>query len=551
MQEPRYKDKKGASLKQELAAGEISRNQSGLEDVKLHGILEYSPQGVALMELESGRLSQVNEHFCQEFKVSRDAVLGKSLSELGFSSDQDLQELRRDLNLSGAVHDLELESLLYDGSRKQSRVSARAVSFKGQQQALLSFQDFTRLKQTERDLLQAKNAAEAANQAKSEFLANMSHEIRTPLNGILGMLQLMQMCDLDEEVQEYVQHAQLASKNLNTILADILDLAKIEAGKLAITESAFDIQDVLNEVYGSFIYQFNHKGLLLVLEFDPQTPQRLLGDPARIRQILFNLVGNAVKFTHQGSVTITVSPLQMPLPQGGDRLKHLRCPRDKVRLLFSVSDTGSGIAEQDLAQVFNPFIQAQAPQPSAQGGTGLGLRIVKEFVELMGGNISICSTQDQGTSIYFTLELGLEQSETEHSPAQAETEQDQDLPRYSILVVDDDRLNRLTVSSMLKKYGQMVTEAAGGPQALQILAGQEHDLVLMDIRMPGMDGLEASKQIKDMYADKGDTPPRIIAMTAYAMQGDRESILQEGMDGYLAKPFRWQDLLGLLDLRDS
>ncbi|MFP4588119.1 MAG: response regulator [Desulfohalobiaceae bacterium] len=552
MQKPTYEElqQQVARLKQELQSAKLSRGQPDLEDIKLQGVLEYSLQSAAMMELENGRLTQVNDNFCQEFMVSRESALHNTLSELGVCAEDEQQRLLGDLNVFGALQDLELQSLLADGSRKQSSLSAKIVSLAGGQQALLLFQDFTRLKQTERGLLQAKNAAEAANRAKSEFLANMSHEIRTPLNGILGMLQLMQMCDLDQELQEYVQHAQLASKNLNTILADILDLAKIEAGKMSIAKSAFDLQDVFNEVYGSFIYQFNQKGLLLVLEVDPQTPQRLLGDPARIRQILFNLVGNAVKFTSQGSVTITVSPLQMPLPQGGSRLEYLGCPRDKARLLFSVSDTGSGIAEQELEQVFHPFVQAQGSQPNHHGGTGLGLRIVKEFVELMGGSISICSIQGQGTSIYFTLELGLEISDTEHNPACAKATPEQNLPRHSILVVDDDKLNRMTVSRMLEKYGQKVTVAEGGPQAMQILSGEKHDLVLMDVRMPEMDGLEATRRIKDMYTQRGNQPPRIIAMTAYAMQGDREAMLQGGMDGYLAKPFRWQDLAGFLNLSD-
>ncbi|MFW6180032.1 MAG: ATP-binding protein [Desulfohalobiaceae bacterium] len=553
MQEPTYEElqQQVARLKQELLSAKLSSGQADLEDIKLQGVVEHSLQSVALMELESCRLTQVNDNFCQEFMVSRESALHNTLSQLGVCAEDEQQRLLRDLHAFGALQDLELQSLLADGSRKHSTLSAKTVSFAGGQQALLLFQDFTRLKQTERDLLQAKNVAEAANRVKSEFLANMSHEIRTPLNGILGMLQLMQMCDLDQEVQEYVQHAQLASKNLNTILADILDLAKIEAGKMSIAESGFDLQDVLNEVYGSFIYQFNQKGLLLVMELDPQTPQRLLGDPARIRQVLFNLVGNAVKFTPQGSVTVTVSPLQMALPEGGARLDYLHSPKDRVRLLVTVADTGSGIAEQDLAQIFNPFVQARATQTSSQGGTGLGLRIVKEFVELMGGNISLCSSEGQGTTVYFTLELGLEQPETQQGLQEVEAQEEQALPRHSILVVDDDRLNRLTVSSMLKKYGQRVTEAAGGPQALQILSGQEHDLVLMDIRMPEMDGLETTKHIKDIYAEKGSSPPRIIAMTAYAMQGDRETMLQGGMDGYLAKPFRWQDLAGFLDLSES
>jgi CheY-like chemotaxis protein len=287
----------------------------------------------------------------------------------------------------------------------------------------------------------------------------------------------------------------------------------------------------------------------LILEVHPEVPSGLIGDPARIRQVLFNLVGNAVKFTESGSVTVSVVPLQMPQPSGGSRLPYLRCDPDRLRLLITVSDTGPGIPDEAVNEIFEAFVQADSASSQHDLGTGLGLRIVREIVTLMGGGLSIDSQEERGTTILFSLDLGLEQpEEARHVEASHRKEAvSSGIAGQRVLIVDDDPLSRLAFSRMLEGLGRDAITAESGQQAMELLGRKRVDLVLMDIRMPEMDGMEAAKRIKAMYAREQRTPPPIIAVTAQAMEGDRANMLAEGLDDYLAKPFAWRDLADLLD----
>lgn len=391
-----------AVLEQRLAEAEPLAHQESSAALKLQGVVEYAPLAVAVSEMQSGRLINVNEAFCRAFAADRATLLGKSVIELGLYSAEMREQLLHGLRAEGEVSGMEVELTLLDGTLRQARLFSRLVPLPEGRYIVTMFHDITQHNTVQRELVEAKNIAEAANRAKSEFLANVSHEIRTPLNGVMGMLQLMQMCDLNPEQQEYVNHAQLASKNLTTILSDILDLAKMEAGKLRITDSVFDINDVLNEVYGSFVYQFEDKGVLLVMEVHPDTPRQLQGDPSRLRQVLFNLVGNAIKFTEHGSVTVSVTPLHSPYGHHS-RFAAKEGGEDRVRLLISVADTGKGMTDEEVATIFQPFVQIDSASSPGNSGTGLGLHIVKEVVALMGGTVNISSVPGQGTTVYFTV----------------------------------------------------------------------------------------------------------------------------------------------------
>ena len=385
----------------------------------------------------------------------------------------------------------------------------------------------------EEALREAKIKAESAAMAKSQFLASMSHEIRTPLGGVLAMLQVLENGELDPEQRECVTMASQAGRNLLVILNDILDLSKIEAGRMEIFEEPFCLKDLAESVWAMFTPQAREKGLNLSCQVHPELPVTVLGDAPRLRQILFNLLGNAVKFTPAGSVALEVYPHHGPHPGRG---------RESARLCFRVSDTGIGIPAAKLNAVFEPFIQADGALSRGYQGTGLGLAMVKRLVELMGGTVDLCSTEGQGTTATFAVPLKPAQAAA--PPAEA-TRPDTPGPAR-ILLVEDDRINQLATRRLLEKRGQTVLCAANGREALDILTAQDVDVVLMDIQMPVMDGLEALGRIRAGEAGEGKKGLPVVALTAHTMKGDEEALLKAGFTSHLAKPLDIAQLMATL-----
>ncbi len=392
--------------------------------------------------------------------------------------------------------------------------------------------DISYIKQSEERLLMAKEAAEAANRAKSEFLANMSHEIRTPLNGIMGMLQLLKATGLHAEQEEYTNLALQSCRRMTNLLTDILDLSRIEAGKVSVASSPLCLSDIFKHLRDLFIATTKESGVDLEFHLAPDIPAQLIGDATRLQQVLINLLGNALKFTSAGSVILEAHPL--PSRRAGE-----------YRVLFCIKDTGIGIPDDKLGALFRPFCQVSEGLRRQYQGAGLGLSICKRLVELMGGSIAVDSELGVGTAVYFCVTFDQSaaadvRTETRFSEAGSQ------VPVFAglrVLVAEDDRVSGLLAKKLLSKAGATAKIVEDGEQVLTALRHERFDLVLMDVQMPVMDGVEATRAIRNGAAggDKRNIP--IIALTSYAMAGDKEKFLEAGMNEYVAKPVSIEDLI--------
>ncbi len=484
----------------------------------------------ALMTTDpDGIITDVNKQMEALTGCTRDELIGAPFKDCFTDPDRAEAGIKRVL-VEKSVTDYELTARARDG--KKTVVSYNATTFYDRNRNLkgvfAAARDVTERKRVEAELQQAKAAAESASRTKSDFLASMSHEIRTPMNAIMGIADLLAKTELTAEQNKYVQIFRRSGDNLLNLINDILDLSKVEASQLDLERTGFSLSDHLEKVIEMVAARAHEKGLSLTCEISPGVSNDLVGDPTRLRQVLLNLLGNAIKFTQSGSVSLRVEP---------DRNSSV-----PTALRFTVLDSGIGIAQEKLAQVFERFTQADSSTTRRFGGSGLGLTICKRLVELMGGAIWVESEVDKGSLFAFALPLEVWAPANRPVLAPVGPNSEAALPALRILMAEDSPDNCTIALAYLEDTPYQIDVAENGAIACQLFKAGHYDLVLMDRQMPIMDGLTATRTIRAWETAHDRTPTPIIALTASALKGDRETCLAAGCTAYLTKPIK-QDVL--------
>ncbi|SMF28882.1 response regulator [Desulfovibrio gilichinskyi] len=508
-----------------------------IKESEKHFRLLYTDAPVAYQSLNGfGEFLDVNLRFTETLGYTAKDVVGKPfVSILHPDCRGDFANQFSKISSISELKGLELRILKKNSEEVLVAFNARVASsgVGTFQQVHCVFHDITKERNTEKAIIKAKEAAEKASRSKSEFLANMSHEIRTPLNGIMGMMQLLQSSDLKNEQIRYVTMAIQSSRRLTSLLSDILDLSRVEAGKMNISYEKFELTDILHQLSEMYCAVASQSGVELILSIDPNVPHYVIGDSVRLQQVLTNLLGNSLKFTTEGK--ITVEAYKLPISK-----------ENMVKILFSVSDTGVGIPEGKIQDLFVPFSQASEGYTRKYQGAGLGLSICKRLVNMMGGGMSLESEEGNGTTVHFTALFGGVDQDYIPSPAEVQTEIIRQDP-MRILLVEDEFISRLSAQKQIENLDCHVVAVENGLQALESLQSGSFDVVFMDIQMPTMDGIEATKAIRQGLAGVKNRDVYIIAMTAYAMEGDKNIFLGSSMDDYLAKPVEIVDLEATLN----
>jgi len=490
----------------------------------------------------NGNVIEISPSITWHSGYTREEMIGRR-ADFFYALRDDREKTLAALSESGRVSDYELLLTRKDGSLIYGSLNAHVLYDSNSKPVGIEglIRDITARKKCEKDLHSAKEEAEKANRSKSEFLAGMSHEIRTPMNAILGMTELLNETDLTEEQKKYVSLARNAGENLLTLINDILDLSRVEAGRLELENIQFDFTSVLDRVCDLMIVRAGAKDIHISSVLADDVPTVLVGDPHRLQQVLINLAGNAVKFTEFGTITIGTRAI-------GKRFGAIS--DTKIELLFSVADTGIGIPAEKLDRIFDKFTQADSSTTRQYGGTGLGLAISKQLVEMMGGEIWAESKPGVGSTFYFTISFGLDQTAESPSGRKVAAASDNVKPGkmrpLKILLAEDNADNRLLFCEFLKRTEHSVENAVNGAEAVEKFKTGRFDLVFMDVQMPVLDGYGAVAEIRRWEAGSGHGRVPIVALTAHAMQEDEHKSLAAGCDGHLTKPLRKNILLGVI-----
>ena len=509
------------------------RKQAETELRKLSRAVEQSPVTIVITDVQ-GTIEFVNPRFTELTGYTAKEAIGRNPRIL--KSGKTPPEIYRELWTAitdGKTWEGELVNKRRDGHLfwEHAKISPLRDTEGTVTHYLAVKEDITEKKNIMEQLVAAKAQAEEADRAKSSFLATMSHEIRTPMNGVIGMTVLLLDSGLNDEQRRYAEIVKRSGEHLLTLINDILDFSKIESGKMDLELLDFDLRQTVKEITLMFCQRVAEAGLELIYRIEPTVPLTLKGDPGRLRQIVTNLVGNAIKFTNKGGVTVNVS---------------LFSERDSSAIiLFEIKDTGIGIPASGLSAIFEPFTQASTSTTRKFGGTGLGLAICRQLVELMEGEIGVTSEEGVGSTFWFTARFENQASQTSEVLQTKETMEINAIPPATekalkssarILLAEDNIINQKVAQSILEKLGYKTDVVANGWEALKALEMIDYDLVLMDCQMPEMDGFEATAMIRDSNSNVINHNVPIIAMTANAMLGDREKCLEAGMSDYLSKP---------------
>ncbi|MBN4061972.1 PAS domain S-box protein [Bacteroidales bacterium AH-315-I05] len=490
---------------------------------KYRAVVNQSTNCIYLLDVETNTVMEANPAMHSLLGYKRDELIGRPLYDFVAHEKEDIN---RKIKTSLEKKEYAIGERQYrtqDGMLIDVEVSAYSITYENREAVCIVSQDITQRKKVERELIRAKDLAEQSVEAKEHFLANMSHEIRTPMNAIVGMAKLLYKTGLNEKQLKYLKAINISSKNLLVIINDILDISKIEAGKLTLETIGFKVESIIKSLINSLEYKAIQKDIYITYDIDEKAKQVILGDPVRLNQILLNLTNNAIKFTNKGKVEINCNTLKEDSNQ--------------ITLEFIVTDTGIGIPAGKLETIFESFHQADEGTTRKYGGTGLGLTICKKLVDLQDGEISVESEQGEGAifRVKISYKKGTEDDLVKTEKVRVSMAI---FEGVKVLLVEDHELNQFMATTMLEEQGFEVDVANNGKIAIEKLKEKQYDIILMDVQMPVMGGIEATKIIRKNLSSK--IP--IIALTANALKGDREKYLAVGMNEYISKPFDPDDL---------